>query len=103
MSLPNERAIALANCRDFLRRLLSPYVENGIKRIPKSVRRDARQVLKHLPTLYEINADLKKKTKYICKVELEKQIEKDFRRKLLFFEKAMRKQHGKAKKRSKKA
>lgn len=56
MTLPNERARAVINVHDFLVRLLSPYVENGIKKIPKDVRQEARRLLKHYPRPYDLYA-----------------------------------------------
>jgi len=56
MTLPNERTRAVVSVHDFLVRLISPYNENGIKRIPKAVRREALWLLKHYPRPYDIYA-----------------------------------------------
>lgn len=49
MTLPNERTRAVIYVGEFLRRLSSPYVEGGIKRIPAAVRAEARALLRHYP------------------------------------------------------
>ena len=64
MSLPSEKANAIINARNFLRRLLSPY-NGGIKKIPKEVRREARSLLKHYPHTYELIRSLKPKNAHI--------------------------------------
>ncbi len=60
MTLPNERNRAILNTYDFLCRLMSPYVKNGIKKIPMAVRQEARALLKHYPQPYEIEKLAKK-------------------------------------------
>ena len=60
MTLPDQRTRAVLNAREFLVRLLSPYVENGLKRIPGPVRQEARHILKHFPNsvdVYEAGLD----------------------------------------------
>ena len=69
MSLPNERARAIINTRNYLRRMLSPY-NGGIKKIPKEVRRECRYLLKHFSSTYELIRAVKPKNKYICADEL---------------------------------
>jgi len=69
MSLPSERARALINARNFLRRMLSPY-NGGVKGIPKDVRRECKSLLKHYPMSVELILALKPKNKYICIKEL---------------------------------
>lgn len=59
MTLPYERTRAVVNTHDFLVRLLSPYNENGIKRIPKAVRQEALWLLRHYPQPYDIYAAAK--------------------------------------------
>lgn len=59
MTLPYERTRALINAHEFLIRLSSPYLENGIKRIPTEVRREARWLLKHFPRPYDLYAAAK--------------------------------------------
>ena len=54
MTLPMERTNSVTTARDFLVRLSSPYVENGIKGIRKEVREEARRLLKHFPTTVDI-------------------------------------------------
>lgn len=49
MTLPNERYRAILNARQFL---LSVLV---LPRIPTAVRMDARSVLKHYPTSYDLD------------------------------------------------
>lgn len=60
MSLPDERARAIKKAREFLRRLLSPYGEEGIKGVPKEVRRGAYSVLRHFPTDLDLVKSIKK-------------------------------------------
>lgn len=69
MSLQNERARAIINARNYLRKMLSPY-NGGIKRIPKEVRRECRYLLKHFPSTYELMMAVKPNNKYICLDEL---------------------------------
>lgn len=59
MTLPYERTRTLINAYDFLLRLSSPYVKNGIKRIPSEVRKEARWLMKHFPRPYDIHAAAK--------------------------------------------
>ena len=59
MTLPYERTRAVINTHDFLVRLLSPYNENGIKRIPKAVREEALWLLRHYPMPYDLHAAAK--------------------------------------------
>ena len=59
MTLPYERTRTLVNTYDFLRRLSSPYGENGIKRIPAEIRKEARWLMKHFPRPYDIHAAAK--------------------------------------------
>ena len=49
MTLPNERYHAILNARQFLLSLLV------LPRIPTAVRMDARSVLKHFPTSYDLD------------------------------------------------
>jgi hypothetical protein len=54
MTLPNERTYAILRAREFLTRLSSPYLPDGIKKIPKSVRAEARAVLRHFPNWVDL-------------------------------------------------
>ena len=56
MTLPNERTRAVIHAVEFLTRLVSPYNENGIKKIPKAVRQEALRVLRHFPRPFELYA-----------------------------------------------
>ena len=64
MSLPDEKAHAIINARNFLRRMLSPY-NGGIKGLSKEVRREARYCLKHFASDHDFYRALKKDNKYI--------------------------------------
>jgi hypothetical protein len=59
MTLPYERTRAVIHAVDFLTRLVSPYNENGIKKIPKEVRQEALRVLRHFPRSYDLYAAAK--------------------------------------------
>ena len=59
MTLPYERTRAVINVCDFLGRISSAYGPNGIKRIPKEVRQEARRLLKHFPRPYDLYAAAK--------------------------------------------
>lgn len=54
MTMPCERTRAVIYAVDFLTRLVSPYNENGIKKIPKAVRQEALRVLRHFPRPYDL-------------------------------------------------
>lgn len=49
MTLPYESDRAVAQTREFLLRLASPYVEDGIKGIRREVRAEALALLRHYP------------------------------------------------------
>lgn len=49
MTMPNERTRAAIRAHSFLVRLSSPYLPDGIKKIPKDVREEARRILRHYP------------------------------------------------------
>lgn len=53
MTMPNERTRAFIRGRDFLSRLISPYGD-GIKKVPKAVREEARRVLRHFPGVHDL-------------------------------------------------
>ena len=53
MTMPNERTRAFIGGRDFLSRLASPYGD-GIKKVPKAVREEARRVLRHFPGVHDL-------------------------------------------------
>ena len=54
MTLPHERTRAVIRARDFLARLSSPYLPDGIKRIPSEVRQEARRLLRHYPSVVDL-------------------------------------------------
>jgi hypothetical protein len=56
MTLPSERTRAVIHAVDFLTRLISPYNDGGIKRVPKEVRQEALRVLRHFPRPYDLYA-----------------------------------------------
>ena len=49
MTLPEQSERAVAQTREFLVRLTSPYVEGGIKGIRREVRAEASRLLRHYP------------------------------------------------------
>jgi hypothetical protein len=51
MTLPEQSDRAVAQTREFLVRLTSPYGENGIKAIRREVRAEASRLLRHYPYL----------------------------------------------------
>jgi hypothetical protein len=51
MTLPLERKNAVLNTEQFLLRLCDP---KSTPRLPKSVREDARRLLKHYPTKFDM-------------------------------------------------
>lgn len=59
MTLPNERTRAVISAAQFLKRLTSPYVEGGLKKIPKAVRAEALAILRHFPHPYALHAAAK--------------------------------------------
>jgi len=56
MTLPDERTRAVIAAHEFLTRLGSPYNKNGIKKIPKAVREEALNILRHFPRPYDLHA-----------------------------------------------
>lgn len=56
MTMPSERTRAVLWAREFLQRLASPYGEDGIKRIPTEVRKEALRILKHYPFPHDLRA-----------------------------------------------
>jgi len=54
VTLPYERTRAVINAREFLFRLSTPYIENGIKRVPTAVRDEARRLLRHYPNVVDL-------------------------------------------------
>ena len=52
MTLPHESDRAVARTREFLVRLASPYVEDGIKGIRREVRAEALRLLRHYPYVW---------------------------------------------------
>lgn len=53
MTLPQERAKAVLDTYQFLRRLSTPY-DGGIKGIKGEVRREARSLLRHYPGIHDL-------------------------------------------------
>jgi hypothetical protein len=49
MTLPEQAERAVAQTREFLVRLVSPFNENGIKGIRREVRAEALALLRHYP------------------------------------------------------
>ena len=56
MTMPNQRTRAVMGTREFLLRLMSPYLSGGLKRIPKHVREEAQRLLRHYPGVVDIAA-----------------------------------------------
>lgn len=56
MTLPDQRTRAVISAAQFLTRLTSPYVEGGLKKIPKAVRAEALAILRHFPRPYDLHA-----------------------------------------------
>lgn len=54
MTLPSERTRSVISTRDFLARLVSPYVPGGYKKIPKPVREEALRLLRHFPSVVDL-------------------------------------------------
>ena len=54
VTLPYERTRAVINAREFLFRLSTPYIKNGIKRVPTAVRDEARRLLRHYPNVVDL-------------------------------------------------
>ena len=52
MTLPEQSDRAVAQTREFLVRLSSPFVEGGIKRIRREVRAEALALLRHYPYVW---------------------------------------------------
>lgn len=57
MTLPEERLHAVIAAGNFLRRLMLTHPAGGYKRIPRAVREEARQLLKHYPTSGDLLLD----------------------------------------------
>ena len=57
MTLPEQRNRAVKQAREFLVRLASPYVENGIKGVRREVRAEALALLRHYPFAWSDEAD----------------------------------------------
>ena len=54
MTLPYQRTIAVLRAKAFLTRLSSAYIPDGIKGIRREVRQEARAILRHFPSGYEL-------------------------------------------------
>lgn len=59
MTVPYERSRAVLATAEFLRRLASPYTQDGLKKIPTDVRAEARALLRHYPLPYELHVAAK--------------------------------------------
>jgi hypothetical protein len=68
MTLPCERTRSVVRTRDFLTRLVSPYLPDGLKRIPKPVRQEALRLLRHYPSV----VDMKYAAESFCPEEAER-------------------------------
>ena len=55
MTLPEQSNRAVAQTREFLVRLASPFVEDGIKGIRREVRAEALALLRHYPHAWQIS------------------------------------------------
>ena len=55
MTLPEQSDRAVAQTREFLVRLASPYVEGGIKGIRREVRAEALALLRHYPHAWQVS------------------------------------------------
>jgi hypothetical protein len=55
MTLPEQSDRAVTQTREFLVRLVSPYVENGIKGIRRDVRAEALALLRHYPHAWQVS------------------------------------------------
>lgn len=53
MTLPLERSLSVVRAREFLIRLTSPY-GGGIKGVRKEIRSQARDILRHYPSLFDL-------------------------------------------------
>jgi len=56
MTLPCERTLAVLWAREFLVRLGSPHMPEGIKGIRCEVRQEARDILRHFPSAFELES-----------------------------------------------
>lgn len=55
MTLPCQRTNAVISTREFLNRLMLPPCCGGYAKIPKTIRTEARWLLKHYPQPYELS------------------------------------------------
>jgi hypothetical protein len=55
MTLPEQSNRAVAQTREFLVRLASPFVEDGIKGIRREVRAEALALLRHYPHAWQVS------------------------------------------------
>ena len=55
MTLPEQSDRAVKQTREFLVRLVSPYVEDGIKGIRREVRAEALALLRHYPHAWQVS------------------------------------------------
>lgn len=54
MTLPAERTRSVLAARRFLLRLANSRADDGIKKIPSSVREEARVILRHFPFWFDL-------------------------------------------------
>lgn len=52
MTIPHERYLATKRAKDFLVKLLDPTLT---PRVPRALRLEARSILRHFPTDYDLN------------------------------------------------
>lgn len=57
MTLPNERSLAVVNARKFLLDLLDP---KKTPKVPKAIRRQACNILRHYPNTFDLIRSAKK-------------------------------------------
>jgi hypothetical protein len=55
MTLPEQRTRAVLATRNFLTRLMTPYLPDSCKRVPRQVREEARRLLRHYPGVVDIS------------------------------------------------
>lgn len=54
MTVPSERTSSVLRTRDFLFKILLPPSQGGFPRTPKEVKKQARSLLKHYPSAFEM-------------------------------------------------
>ena len=66
MTLPHESDRAVRQTREFLVRLASPFVENGIKKVRREVRAEALALLRHYPHVWSDRTDNGENLNLLC-------------------------------------